>query len=456
MKQRATAFFCSECGNEFAKWMGKCPACSAWNSLVEAPVEPTPKKGAKAAPSGASSGGTIGYEPPVKLSSIRLAEETRFPTGFDELDRVLGGGAVAGSLCLIAGEPGIGKSTLLMQVCGSLAKRHTVLYNSGEESARQLRLRGERLGAGDLLVLAQTELEGVLEAARNADILVVDSIQTMRRNDLASAPGSVAQVRECAMSLMRLAKENGVTVFLVGHINKEGAIAGPKVLEHMVDCVLYFEGDKQLRVLRAEKNRFGSTHEIGVFEMADEGLREVPSPSETLLAGRPLNVSGTCVACVMEGSRPVLAEIQALVTPTPFPSPRRTVSGLEYNRAMLLLAVLEKRAGLYVGNQDVYLNVVGGLRMGEPAADLPALLALVSSHKDNPLPGDLVAFGEVGLAGELRSVPFIERRLSEACRLGFRTAVIPAQGTKNLIIPDGMHVARVKTLREACGAGFRG
>lgn len=451
MKQRATVFFCAECGNEFAKWMGKCPACGAWNSLTEAPAEPAAKKGRAVSPSAAPSANT---EPPVRLSTIRLAEETRFATGFDELDRVLGGGAVAGSLCLIAGEPGIGKSTLLMQVCGALAKRHTVLYNSGEESARQLRLRGERLGAGDLLVLAQTELGGVLDAAREADILVVDSIQTMRRGDIASAPGSVAQVRECTMSLMRLAKEEGVTVFLVGHINKEGAIAGPKVLEHMVDCVLYFEGDKQLRVLRAEKNRFGSTHEIGVFEMADEGLREVPSPSETLLAGRPLNVSGSCVACVMEGSRPVLAEVQALVTPTPFPSPRRTVAGLEYNRAMLLLAVLEKRAGLYAGNQDVYINVVGGLRMSETAADLPALLALVSSHKDVPLPGDLIAFGEVGLAGELRSVPFIERRLSEAYRLGFLTAVIPAQGTKNIIAPEGMRVSRVKTLKEACAAAF--
>lgn len=446
--KKATAFFCTECGNESAKWMGKCPSCGAWNSFAEQPVEP-PSGGKKKASAPAAD-----HPHPVRLDEVRLTEEVRIPTGLSELDRVLGGGAVAGALYLLSGDPGVGKSTLLMQVCGALSRHHTVLYASGEESTRQLRLRGERLGASGMLALAQTDLEAVLSAVGSAkpDFLVVDSIQTMRSGELSGAPGSVAQVRECALSLMRLAKDEGVTVFLVGHINKEGAIAGPKVLEHMVDCVLYFEGDKHLRVLRAEKNRFGSTREIGVFDMTDDGLREVSNPSETLLAGRPVNVSGTCVACLTEGERPILAEIQALVTPTPFPSPRRTVSGLEYNRAMLLLAVLEKRVGLYVGNQDAYINVVGGLRVNDTSADLPALLALASSHKDTPLPPDLFAFGEVGLAGELRGVPFAAQRLSEAYRLGFKTAVIPPQ--KNTPIPEGMRVLRVKTLRDACGIVF--
>ncbi|MDR0293157.1 MAG: DNA repair protein RadA [Oscillospiraceae bacterium] len=447
--KRETAFFCTECGHESAKWMGKCPACGAWNSFAEQPVEQPQRKGGAGAKISAAPA-----EAPVRLSSVRLTGEARVPTGLAECDRVLGGGAVAGSLYLLSGDPGVGKSTLLMQVCGELSRRHKVLYISGEESVRQLRMRGERLSAGDMLVLAQTGLDEVLAAVRaeKPEFLAVDSIQTIHSGGLAGAPGSVSQVRECALALMRLAKDEGVTVFLVGHINKEGAVAGPKVLEHMVDCVLYLEGDRHLRVLRAEKNRFGSTREIGVFEMAEEGLREVPNPSETLLAGRPVNVPGTCVACVMEGARPMLAEIQALVTPTPFPSPRRTVSGLEYNRAMLLLAVLEKRAGLYVGNQDAYINIVGGLRVSDTSADLPALLALASSHKDKPLPGELAAFGEVGLAGELRAVPFIEQRLSEAYRLGFLTAVIPP--VKNTPVPEGMRVLKAKTLRDACSLVF--
>ena len=446
--KRDTAFFCAECGNESAKWMGKCPACGAWNSLAEQPVERIASAGRK------TLADTRPAEAPVRLDSVRLAEEVRVSAGLDEADRVLGGGAVAGALYLLSGDPGVGKSTLLMQMFGALSRRHKVLYCSGEESVRQLRLRGERLSAGDMLVLAQTGLDGLLAAVRaeKPAFLAVDSIQTMRSETLNGAPGSVSQVRECALALMRLAKDEGVTVFLVGHINKEGAIAGPKVLEHMVDCVLYLEGDRHLRVLRAEKNRFGSTREIGVFEMAGDGLREVPNPSETLLAGRPVNVSGTAVACVMEGLRPMLAEIQALVTPTPFPSPRRTVSGLEYNRAMLLLAVLEKRAGLYVGNQDAYINVVGGLRVSDTSADLPALLALASSHTDKPLPPDLAAFGEVGLAGELRGVPFIGQRLSEAYRLGFTSAVIPH--IKNTHIPEGMRVLKAKTLKDACSLVF--
>jgi DNA repair protein RadA/Sms len=443
--KRDTAFFCTDCGNESAKWMGKCPACGAWNTLAEQPKSRTVR----------SEGQQFHARAPadaVRLDEVRISEDVRISTGLSEADRVLGGGAVAGALYLLSGDPGIGKSTLLMQVCGALSRRSKVLYCSGEESVRQLRLRGERLGSNDMLVLAQTGLDELLAAVRaeKPEYLAVDSIQTMRSEGANGAPGSVSQVRECALALMRLAKDEGITIFLVGHITKEGAIAGPKVLEHMVDCVLYLEGDRHLRILRAEKNRFGSTREIGVFEMAGDGLREVPNPSETLLAGRPVNVSGTCVACVMEGVRPMLAEIQALVTPTPFPSPRRTVSGLEYNRAMLLLAVLEKRAGLYAGNQDAYINVVGGLRVSDTSADLPALLALASSHMDKPLPPDLTAFGEVGLAGELRGVPFIEQRLSEAYRLGFTTAVIP--NVKNIPIPDGMRVIKAKTLKDACKA----
>jgi DNA repair protein RadA/Sms len=449
--KRDTAFFCTECGNESAKWMGKCPACGAWNTLAEQPrtqhIAKSEKKHLQRAASAA-------VQPPVRLDSVRLAEEVRLSTGLPECDRVLGGGAVVGALYLLAGDPGIGKSTLLMQVCGELSRHNKVLYCSGEESVRQLRLRGERLGRNEMLVAAQTELEELLAAVgtEKPDFLAVDSIQTMHSSALSGTPGSVSQVRECALALMRLAKDGGVTVFLVGHITKDGAIAGPKVLEHMVDCVLYMEGDRHLRVLRAEKNRFGSTSEIGLFEMSGSGLKAVENPSEALLAGRPVNVSGTCVACLMEGTRPVLAEIQALVTPTPFPSPRRTVSGIEYNRAMLLLAVLEKRAGIYMGNQDAYINVVGGLRVSDTSADFPTLLALASSHLDKPLPPDLTCFGEVGLAGEIRSVPFISQRLSEACRLGFTTAIIP--NVKNTPIPEGMKVLTAKTLKEACGLVF--
>jgi DNA repair protein RadA/Sms len=447
--KRDIAFFCTECGNESAKWMGKCPSCGAWNALAEQPVERG--KSVKKPAAGKLSGPPA---EPVRLDEVRVAEEVRVSTGLGECDRVLGGGAVLGALYLLSGDPGIGKSTLIMQICSALSRRHKVLYCSGEESVRQLRLRGERLGSGGMLVLAHTGLEELLATIRSEkpDFLAIDSIQTMQSANLTGAPGSVSQVRECALALMRMAKDEGVTVFLVGHITKEGSIAGPKVLEHMVDCVLYMEGDRHLRILRAEKNRFGSTREIGVFDMAGDGLREVPNPSETLLSGRPVNVSGTCVACVMEGVRPMLAEIQALVTPTPFPSPRRTVNGLEYNRAMLLLAVLEKRAGLYAGNQDAYINVVGGLRIVDTSVDLAVLLALASSHKDKPLPGDLAAFGEVGLAGELRPVPFAEQRLSEAYRLGFKTAVIPP--IKKILIPEGMRVIKAKTLKEACSSVF--
>ncbi|MCL2082265.1 MAG: DNA repair protein RadA [Oscillospiraceae bacterium] len=447
--KRSTVFFCLDCGNEYAKWAGQCPACRAWNTLSEKPVEAR-------VPSGPPRNRDVAE--PVKLFDISIADETRIPTGLSELDRVLGGGVVSGSLCLVSGEPGIGKSTLLMQICRELCNRWSVLYISGEESPRQLRLRGERLGVSQLSVLAQTDLDDILASVKRHKprLLIVDSIQTLCRQGLNSTPGSLAQVRECTMALMRLAKSSGVTVFIIGHVNKEGAVAGPKVLEHMVDCVLYFEGERHLpyRILRASKNRFGSTQEIGVFEMADEGLREVTNPSETLLAGRPIKAPGSCVACVMEGSRPMLSEIQALLAPTAFGVPRRTVSGFDYNRAMLLLAVLEKRAGMYTGNQDAYVNVVGGLRLTETACDLPAMLAIASSFKDAPLPGDMAAFGEVGLTGELRGVPFSAQRLGEMFRLGFLRCVIPAQSTKNIEIPDGLTVFRAKTFKDACSFAF--
>jgi DNA repair protein RadA/Sms len=391
-----------------------------------------------------------------------VAGEIRVSTGLSELDRVLGGGAVAGSLNLISGEPGIGKSTLLMQICRDLSRFAKVLYVSGEESPRQLKLRGERLGVDDLDLMAETSLESILTAVETAapEILIIDSIQTMYTSELNSTPGSVGQVKACAAALMRLAKGShgagGMTVFLVSHVNKEGAIAGPKVLEHMVDCVLVFEGDRRnlFRILRAEKNRFGSTQEIGVLEMRQEGLVEVLNPSEMLLAGRPLRVPGTCVACVMEGTRPMLAEMQALLTPSVFGVPRRTVSGFDYNRAMLLLAVLEKRGGMSAGNLDCYFNIVGGLRVAEPSADLPAVLAMASSLKDKPVPDSLVSFGEVGLAGELRTVTGIPQRLAECARLGFTRAIIPAQGTKQLSAPEGLLVSRAKTIGDAMALAF--
>lgn len=372
-----------------------------------------------------------------------------------ELDRVLGGGAVSGSLVLVGGEPGIGKSTLLLQICRHLCKSQTVLYVTGEESQRQLKLRAERLNvhSDSLFILSETNLEAILASVKelSPDILIVDSIQTTYLPELSAAPGSVSQVKECTLALMELAKSGGVTVFVVGHVNKEGALAGPKVLEHMVDCVLCFEGDRNFahRILRADKNRFGSTNEIGVFEMANDGLREVPNPSELLLSGRPSNVPGSCVACVMEGSRPILAEIQALVTPTSFGMPRRMSAGIDYNRAMLLLAVLEKRAGLVVSNCDAYINVVGGLKLDEPAADLPAILAIASSLKDSPICDRTAAFGEVGLAGELRMVTAAELRLAEIRRLGFEQCIVPMRGTSGIRVPHGLELIRVGNVSEA-------
>lgn len=442
-----TVFYCTDCGNETLKWLGKCPACGAWNTIVEQPSADSRKKAAAAAtPTGRK---------PRPIAEIEAVDELRFNTGMNELDRVLGGGAVKGSLVLVGGAPGIGKSTLMLQICDHLCRFADVLYVSGEESERQIKLRAQRLGIHDegLYLFSETNLDDIVVAvqAQKPDILIVDSIQTIYNGDSNSSPGSVAQVKECTMALMHLAKGMGVTVFVVGHINKEGSLAGPKVLEHMVDCVLHFEGEEHNphRILRAAKNRFGATNEIGVFEMGDQGLLEVPNPSEALLAGRPENMPGSCVTCVMEGVRPVLAEVQALLSPSAYGNPRRSSNGFDYNRAMMMLAVLEKRGGSVLSNCDFYVNVIGGLTLGEPAADLALIVALASSFRDKPVPFDLVAIGEVGLTGELRSVNALNQRLSEVRRLGFSKCLIPARSSGKPIVPEGLDLIRVDNIREA-------
>ncbi len=446
-----TVFVCTECGNESAKWSGKCNSCGSWNTMVEQLQEV--KKTVKSSP-------TWRKSEILSVSEIGCEDEIRFDTGMGELNRVLGGGAVKGSLVLVGGEPGIGKSTILLQICSHLCKNYKVLYISGEESQRQLKMRAQRLGVNtsQLYVYAETDINDLLEAARQTkpDILIVDSIQTVYSDDITSTPGSVAQVKECTMNLMNFAKGENVTVFIVGHVNKDGLIAGPKVLEHMVDCVLYFEGDRNMtyRILRAAKNRYGSTNEIGVFEMRDNGLAEIGNPSAMLLEGRPENVPGTCVACVMEGSRPVLAEIQALVATSNFGNPRRMTAGVDYNRAMLLLAVLEKRAGFRIGSCDAYINVVGGLKLDEPAADLATVLAIASSCKDMHIGAEVAAFGEVGLTGELRSVNAASQRLAEIARLGFTTCIMPKQNERDVKIPDGLEVKFVRNIREAIDAAI--
>lgn len=454
MAKAKAVYFCTECGNETIKWQGQCPVCGAWNTIVEAP--PARSAAKHPSPSRKQSGGA------VKLTDVDISDaEVRFFTGLKEFDRVLGGGAVIGSVVLVGGDPGIGKSTLLLQLCGNLATaKHggKVLYVSGEESERQLKLRADRLGAsGDAIyVLAESNLSEILTQynALSPEVIIIDSIQTLYDDEIDNAPGSVTQVKDCAMKLTRLAKSEGVTVFIVGHVNKEGAIAGPKVLEHMVDCVLYFEGERTAgyRLLRAAKNRFGSANEIGVFEMTGNGLADVPNPSETLLSGRPQNAPGSCVTCLMEGSRPLLAEIQALASPTNSANPRRTFTGIDWNRAALLLAVLEKRGSLRLGTNDVFINAVGGITADEPAADLAVILALTSGYLDRPLGDDLIALGEVGLAGELRGNADMERRLTEAARLGFKRAVIPARGKGKLRPPEGVRLIEVNTVREAISA----
>ena len=448
MAKTKTIFYCTSCGSESPKWQGRCSTCGAWNTMQEHVEKPTPAGRAKSAPVGQS-------RKAQRIAEVDCDSEIRFSTGMGELDRVLGGGAVAGSLVLVGGAPGIGKSTLLLQICSSLCAGRRVLYVSGEESERQLKLRAQRLGVApeELYILSETRMSDVLEAAEEMkpDILIADSIQTLYNEENESSPGSVSQVKDCTMALMHLSKSQGITVFVVGHINKDGNIAGPKVLEHMVDCVLYFEGDPNTsyRMLRAAKNRFGSTNEIGVFEMADCGLIEVPNPSQMLLEGRPENAPGTCVACVMEGTRPVLAEVQALVARTTLNVPRRAADGFDYNRAALLMAVAEKRAAMKLGIFDVYINVIGGLRLDEPGADLPVVLAVASSYRDQVIPDDLAAIGEVGLTGEIRSVSHMSQRLGEVSRLGFQKCIIPKNGSEKLEIPNGLTVYRVRNIREA-------
>ncbi|MBR5134152.1 MAG: DNA repair protein RadA [Clostridia bacterium] len=441
-----SVYVCNECGWETARWSGQCSSCGAWNTLQEELRTKTASAAAAKA---------VVTAVPKKLADIDETDEPRLKTNIRELDRVLGGGIVPGGLMLIGGDPGIGKSTLLLQVCATLGQTHDILYVSGEESARQIRLRASRLKVNTdrLSVLCENDMDTVLAAAEaaNPDLLIIDSIQTMALDSVASSAGSVTQVRECTAAIMRTCKAMDLPVFIVGHVNKDGAIAGPKVMEHIVDCVLSFEGERHTtyRLLRCAKNRYGSTNEIGVFEMHDKGLVEVENPSQMLLAGRLENVSGTCIACTLEGTRPLLAEVQGLVTPTGFGNPRRMSTGFDYNRLNLILAVLEKRAGYFFSTLDVYINVVGGLRLDEPAADLAVALALVSGLKDHPLPHHAMAFGEVGLAGEIRAVTNAQARVNEAARLGFTHIVLPAQNVKGLSVPDGVTLTGVRTVREA-------
>ena len=441
-------FVCTDCGYESAKWYGQCPGCGEWNTMEETVINPVAAK-KHSTYSGASRA--------VVIDEISEMGEIRYDTGISEFNRVLGGGLVKGSLVLIGGDPGIGKSTILLQACQYLSENKKVLYVSGEESASQIKLRASRLCviSKNLYVLCETDAEYIAELIRTdkPDVVIVDSIQTMSITDIQSSTGSVTQVRECTNLFMRTAKSLAVPVFIVGHVNKDGNIAGPKVLEHIVDTVLYFEGDKNMsyRILRAVKNRFGSTNEIGVFTMNDSGLEEVPNPSKMLLEGRPKNTSGTCVMCVMEGSRPILAEVQALVTATGFGTPRRMTNGYDFNRMAMLIAVLEKRAGYFFANTDCYLNIIGGLKIDEPASDLSVVLALVSSLKDMILKDDVIAFGEIGLAGEIRGVSNARQRVNEAVRMGFRKIIIPYHNYKSL--PDDVksqaEIVGVKSIRDA-------
>lgn len=443
-----TQFVCSQCGYDSAKWYGQCPSCGEWNTMEEFKITVSAET---------RRGINTDRNRAVIIDEISETSEIRYNTGISEFNRVLGGGLVKGSLVLIGGDPGIGKSTILLQACKFLAENKKVLYVSGEESASQIKLRASRLDVTgrNLFVLCETDAEYITEIIMKdkPDVVIIDSIQTMNITDVQSSTGSVTQVRECTNLFMRTAKSLSIPIFIVGHVNKDGNIAGPKVLEHIVDTVLYFEGDKNMsyRILRAVKNRFGSTNEIGVFTMNDTGLEEVPNPSEMLLEGRPKNTSGTCVMCVMEGSRPILAEVQALVTPTGFGTPRRMTNGYDFNRMSMLIAVLEKRAGYYFANTDVYLNIIGGLRINEPASDLSVVLALVSSLKDMILKDDVIAFGEIGLAGEIRGVSNAAQRVNEAVRLGFRKIIIPYHNYKSL--PDDVkaqaQIVGVRTIRDA-------
>lgn len=455
MAKITSRYFCKECGYETAKWLGQCPACKAWNTFVEEPVAKT-----------AGSSATSGRKPirqqrtrPVKIDEIKLIEEDRMDTGFRELNRVLGGGIVVGSLILLGGDPGIGKSTILLEVARNLAAESSksVLYVSGEESLKQIKMRAMRIAdiSGELRFMTETNVENIVETITETqpDLAVIDSIQTMYTESVTAAPGSVSQVRESAAQFLRVAKENGIAIVLVGHVTKDGAVAGPKVLEHMVDAVLYFEGEAggNLRILHGQKNRFGSTNEIAVFEMNADGLREVRNPSEMLLSGRPENASGSVVTCGMEGTRPLLIEIQGLVAPTSFNYPRRTANGMDYNRLNLLTAIVERRIGIDLSKYDAYVNIAGGLKISEPSTDLAIVMALISSWRNIPVPDDVMIFGEVGLSGEVRAVSSAEQRLEEAARLGFHKIVMPYYH-KDRIQFHGhtdVEIIPVKNIREA-------
>ncbi len=443
-------YICNQCGYESSKWNGKCPSCGSWNSFEE--------NISQQSVAGRSSSQAVPdlSEHILELEQIGIDNDVRYDTGIGELNRVLGGGLVKGSLVLLGGEPGIGKSTILLQICQFLGQEHSILYVSGEESARQIKLRAKRLGVDteNLYILTSTDAEAIAETISSCtpDIVIIDSIQTVSISHISSSPGSITQVRECTNLFMHTAKKLEIPLIIVGHVNKDGAIAGPKVMEHIVDAVLYFEGERHqsYRLLRAVKNRFGSTNEIGVFEMLDKGLREVENPSQMLLDGRPTNVSGTCVACVMEGTRPILAEVQALATKTSYSAPRRMVTGFDFNRLNIIIAVLEKRLGIYMGSLDVYLNIVGGFRLDEPAGDLPVAIALYSGIMDKQVDEELIAFGEIGLGGEIRSVSHIEHRIREAERMGFKSCIIPKQSAGS-INPDkySIDIIPVSTLRQA-------
>ena len=451
MAKAKSGFFCQNCGYESAKWMGQCPSCREWNTFAEEKVPPR---------SASSGRGREGSRPvPVKITDIEIREDERTGTGIGELNRVLGGGIVRGSLILIGGDPGIGKSTLLLQTCRNLAAAgHRVLYISGEESLRQIRMRAERIGTSPdgLYLLAETNLGDIREVLEKEkpEICIIDSIQTMYSDEVSSAPGSVSQVREATGILLVLAKTLGISIFIVGHVTKDGAVAGPRVLEHMVDTVLYFEGERHAsyRILRAVKNRFGSTNEIGVFEMRDTGLHEVLNPSEYMLNGRPEGASGSVVACSVEGTRPLLVEIQALLVRTSFGMPRRTAVGTDFNRVNLLMAVLERRCGLDLGGCDCYVNIAGGIRMNEPAIDLGIALAVASGFRDRPISGKVVAFGEVGLSGEVRAVSQAQQRVAEAAKLGFDTVVLPAASMKSVRNAGGVRLIPVERVRDAIDA----
>lgn len=441
-------YVCSKCGAESSKWNGRCTSCGSWNTLEEELAESY---------SGNSSYAAVNLSDDIlELADIGNDTDVRYTTGIGELDRVLGGGLVKGSLVLLGGEPGIGKSTLLLQICQCLGENHSVLYVSGEESARQLKIRADRLGVDteNLYILTATDAEAVAETISSSapDIAIIDSVQTMCISRISSSPGSLTQVRECSNLFMHTAKKQEIPIIIVGHVNKDGAIAGPKVMEHIVDAVLYFEGERHqsYRLLRAVKNRFGSTNEIGVFEMLDRGLAEVENPSQMLLSGRPLNVSGTCVACIMEGSRPILAEVQALAAKTSYSAPRRMATGFDFNRLSILIAVLEKRIGIFMGALDIYLNIVGGFRLDEPAADLPVAMALYSGIVDKPIDETLISFGEIGLGGEIRSVSHAAQRIREAERMGFTKVIIPKHNFSSVNPKDyNIEIIPASTVKQA-------